>query len=58
MEKKKCQICGRPTLAVRKCILCGKNVCPRCFRIAMGVCKECMPGQEKQYYELLKKYGG
>ncbi|MBU7044777.1 MAG: hypothetical protein HXS47_14385 [Theionarchaea archaeon] len=56
MEKEKCQICGRYTPALRECILCGKKVCPRCFRIAMGVCKACVPGQEKEYYDVLNKY--
>jgi hypothetical protein len=58
MEKKKCQICGRYTLAVRTCILCGKEVCPRCYRVAMGVCKECIPGQEKERYDVIRKYVG
>jgi hypothetical protein len=56
MEKEKCQVCGRYTPALRECILCGKKVCPRCFRISMGVCKACVPGQEKEYYDVLKKY--
>ncbi|MBU7029537.1 MAG: hypothetical protein HXS48_21575 [Theionarchaea archaeon] len=55
MEKKKCQACGRLTSALRECILCGNEVCPRCFRIAMGVCKMCIPGQEREYYDVPKK---
>jgi hypothetical protein len=55
MEKKKCQICGRLTAVSRECILCGKHVCPRCFRISMGVCKACMPGRQP-YYDVLKEY--
>jgi hypothetical protein len=56
MEKEKCQVCSRYTPTVRRCILCGKNVCPRCFRISMGVCKACVPGQEKEQYDVLTKY--
>jgi hypothetical protein len=56
MGKEKCQICGRDTPALRECILCRKRVCPRCFRISMGVCKACVPGQEKKYRDVLREY--
>jgi hypothetical protein len=56
MGKEKCQICGKHTLSMRTCILCGKRVCPGCFRLSMGVCKMCMPGQEKDYYDIIKEY--
>lgn len=58
MEREKCQVCGRQTLDLRECILCMKKVCPRCFRYAIGVCKACMPGEEKKYYDILRKYAG
>ncbi|MFQ5891468.1 MAG: hypothetical protein ACE5HW_01580 [Candidatus Methanofastidiosia archaeon] len=52
----KCQLCGRYVTLNHTCVLCGKNVCPKCFRISMGVCKGCIPGKEKKYYDLLEKY--
>ncbi|MBU7013919.1 MAG: hypothetical protein HXS52_08255 [Theionarchaea archaeon] len=56
MEMEYCQICGRNTPALRECILCGKNVCPRCFRISMGVCRVCVPGQKGAYYDILREH--
>ena len=40
------QIGGKETHVERVCALCGKKVCPSCYRIAIGVCLECMPGKK------------
>ncbi|MHC1604696.1 MAG: hypothetical protein ACXQTP_01810 [Candidatus Methanofastidiosia archaeon] len=46
----KCEVCGKMTYVVHECILCKKKVCPTCFRMAIGVCLECMPGKNGTKY--------
>jgi hypothetical protein len=51
-----CSVCGRWSGNERVCILCGKQVCPSCFRISMGVCRACMPGRDRRkVYEIIRR---
>ncbi len=36
----KCEICGARDAKYR-CLKCGRAVCPSCYLIMFGVCKEC-----------------
>ncbi|MDI6820272.1 MAG: hypothetical protein QMC89_05150 [Candidatus Hodarchaeaceae archaeon] len=37
-----CAICGRTTVDIRTCRVCGVTVCSRCFLPDIGVCAKCM----------------
>lgn len=37
-----CELCGGTTSELRRCQVCGKAVCPRCYSQESGMCKKCL----------------
>lgn len=38
----RCYICGKVSLNIRTCSLCGSPVCPQCFDETRSVCVKCL----------------
>jgi recombinational DNA repair protein (RecF pathway) len=41
MVRGKCDICGKEA-ELRRCLVCGREVCPSHYYVLLGVCSKCI----------------